>query len=167
MDCMFPKYLSRVPTVVWHSSSPLMNRFNKTKAAMWPMQAMLPEDLLLGLTSLYITNVGEVKYGAWSLYITNVGEVIPVHYLCGWGYPCTLPMWVRLSTAPDPCTLPMWVRLSTAPDPCTLPMWVRLYQCGWGYTNVGEVIPMWVRLYQCGWGYTNVGEDIPMWVRLY
>jgi len=30
-------------SVVWHLSSPLMDSFNKTDAAIFPMQAMLPE----------------------------------------------------------------------------------------------------------------------------
>jgi len=39
-------------SVVWYLSLPLMNSFNKTEAAIFPMQAMLPEDFLFFLFEL-------------------------------------------------------------------------------------------------------------------
>jgi len=50
MDCMLLTCENRVPlmryraSVVWHHSLPLLNSFNKTMAAVPPMQAMLPKD---------------------------------------------------------------------------------------------------------------------------
>jgi len=49
IDYMLFRFKNRVPimhqevSVVWRRSLPLMNNFNKTEAAIFPMQTMLPE----------------------------------------------------------------------------------------------------------------------------
>ena len=56
--------LQHVPlmSVVWHLSLQLMNSFNKTEAAIFPMQAMIPFDFPFSQITVFVSLLTDCMY---------------------------------------------------------------------------------------------------------
>jgi len=64
--------------MVWHRSLPLMNSFNKTKAAIFSMQAMLPEGFSFSQWHFsFLNSILQITY-SWFVPILDNPGVIPL-----------------------------------------------------------------------------------------